>query len=85
MAMSNAAKFNQGGMPNQLAASVAGAIASGASQNANVQALTALTGAFGTTGNAIADVGGSFVQATLNNNFRALEDKVNAIIAALKT
>lgn len=85
MPMSNAAKFNQGGMPNQLAATVAGAIASGASQNANVQALTPLTGAFGTTGSAIADVTATFSQTILNNNFRALEDKLNAVIAALKT
>ncbi len=43
-----------------------------------------LTGAFGTPGNAIVAVGASFSQTTLNNNFRALEDKINAIIAALK-
>lgn len=43
-----------------------------------------LTGASGTTGNAIVDVGASFNQTTLNNNFRALEDKINAILAALK-
>jgi hypothetical protein len=45
--------------------------------------IVALTGSFGTTGDAIADVGGSFSQTTLNNNFRAIEDKVNAIHAAL--
>ncbi len=53
--------------------------------NTAVVALTPLTGASGTTGNAIADVGASFHQTTLNNNFRALEDKVNAIIAALQS
>ena len=42
-----------------------------------------LTGTSGSAGDAIADVGGSFSQTTLNNNFRALEDKVNAIHAAL--
>lgn len=46
--------------------------------------IAALTGASGTTGNAIVDVGASFSQTTLNNNFRALEDKINAVIAALK-
>lgn len=53
--------------------------------NTAVVALTPLTGASGTTGNAIVDVGASFSQTTLNNNFRALEDKVNAIIAALQS
>jgi hypothetical protein len=47
-------------------------------------AITPLTGAFGTTGDAIVDVTGAFVQATLNNNFRRLEDKINALIAASK-
>ncbi len=54
-------------------------------RNTAVVALTPLTGASGTTGNAIVDVGASFNQSTLNNNFRALEDKVNAIIAALQS
>lgn len=47
-------------------------------------AVTSLTGAFGTPGDAIADVGGAFAQATLNNNFRALEDKVNTILVRLR-
>lgn len=46
--------------------------------------VTALTNSNGTADNTIADVGASFSQATLNNNFRDLSDKVNAIIAALK-
>lgn len=45
--------------------------------------VTALTGAFGTTGDAIADVGTAFNQATLNANFRRVEDKINAIRTAL--
>lgn len=45
--------------------------------------ITVLTGSFGTTGDAISDVTASFDQTILNNNFRALEDKVNAIHAAL--
>lgn len=60
----------------QIDASVAG--------KSQVTALTPLTGAFGTTSSAIVDVGASFNQTTLNNNFRALEDKINAAIAALK-
>ena len=47
-------------------------------------ALTPLTGTFGVAGDPIVDVTGSFVQVNLNNNFRRLEDKINAIIAALK-
>ncbi|MFF5703400.1 hypothetical protein ACFY7H_12965 [Streptomyces sp. NPDC012794] len=46
--------------------------------------VTPLTNSNGTGDNTIADVGASFSQATLNNNFRDLSDKVNAIIAALK-
>lgn len=46
--------------------------------------VTTLTNANGTADNTIADVGASFNQATLNNNFRDLSDKVNAIITALK-
>jgi hypothetical protein len=52
--------------------------------NPTLTAIVPLTGAFGSTGNAIADVTGTFSQTILNNNFRALEDKVNAILAALK-
>ncbi len=44
----------------------------------------ALTAATGTASNTISDVGASFTQATLNNNFKSLADKVNAILALLK-
>lgn len=47
-------------------------------------AVTPLTNANGTPDNTIADVGAAFSQTTLNNNFRDLSDKVNAIITALK-
>lgn len=47
-------------------------------------AVAALTNANGTGDNTIADVGAAFSQTTLNNNFRDLSDKVNAIITALK-
>jgi len=46
---------------------------------------TNITGQTGTAGSVIADVGGSFTQATLNSNFRVVSDKINAVIAALKT
>lgn len=51
---------------------------------AQITALAALTGAFGSTGNAIVDVTATPTQTLVNNNFRVLEDKINAIIAALK-
>lgn len=54
------------------------------SANANLQAIVALTAATGTTGNTVADVGAAFNQTTLNNNFKVLADKVNAILAQLK-
>ena len=48
-------------------------------------AITDLTAASGTGDNTVADVGGSFSQTTLNNNFQDLAAKVNAILAALRT
>lgn len=38
-----------------------------------------LTGTFGSTGTAISDVGASFNQTTLNNNFRVLRDAYNKL------
>lgn len=52
--------------------------------SAPVAAITDLTAATGTTGNTVNDVGASFSQTTLNNNFKVLADKINAINAALK-
>lgn len=47
-------------------------------------AVTALTDSTtGTADNTLADVGGSFSQATLNNNFADLAAKVNALLAIL--
>lgn len=46
-------------------------------------AIPVLTGAFGSTGSAIVDATATFSQSITNNNNRALEDKINAIIAAL--
>jgi hypothetical protein len=43
-----------------------------------------ITGAFGSSGNSIADASGAFSQTILNNNFRVLEDKINAILAILQ-
>lgn len=59
---------------------------SGRFQNGvKVAGITPLAAATGTASDTIADVGGSFTQATLNNNFKSQADKINAIIAALDT
>lgn len=44
-----------------------------------------LTHSVGTSDGTVADVGAAFNQTTLNNNFRDLSDKVNAILAALRS
>ena len=46
--------------------------------------IASLTAATGTASNTVADVGGAFTQATLNNNFKSLADKQNAVIVALR-
>ena len=48
-----------------------------------VAGINSLTAATGTASDTIADVGGAFNQATLNNNFKSQADKINAILAAL--
>jgi len=48
--------------------------------DANCGIKTILTAATGTPGDTIADVTGSFVQATLNNNFASLAAKVNYLL-----
>lgn len=47
-------------------------------------AIVSLTAASGTADNTVADVGSSFNQATLNNNFADLAAKVNAILVELR-
>jgi hypothetical protein len=44
--------------------------------------LTDSTG--GTAGDTVGDVGGSFSQATLNNNFATLTERLNDVISALR-
>lgn len=46
--------------------------------------IVALTAATGTASDTVADVGASFAQATLNNNFKSISDKLNAVIAELQ-
>jgi uncharacterized tellurite resistance protein B-like protein len=38
----------------------------------------------GTADGTVADVGAAFNQTTLNNNFRDVSDKLNAVLAALR-
>ncbi len=82
--MSDIRRLVESTMVPPLAKEVARQIDGAVASKSQVTALTPLTGAFGSTSSAIVDVGASFSQATLNNNFRALEDKINAVIAALK-
>lgn len=44
-----------------------------------------ITNANGVTGSTIVDVTATPTQVTINNNFRVLSDKVNAIIAILQS
>jgi hypothetical protein len=48
-------------------------------------AVTNLSNSFGTGDDTIADVTGTYNQTILNNNFRDLSDKINAILTALKS
>lgn len=57
----------------------------GTNANTAVQALVALTDSSGgTPSNTIADVPGTYTEATLANQIASLTAKINAIIAALK-
>lgn len=47
-------------------------------------AIADLVHAVGTADGTVADVGAAFAQATLNDNFRDLSTKVNAILAVLR-
>lgn len=47
-------------------------------------AVTSLTGAVGTPGDAIVDVTGTPTQATINNNFASIRDKLNLVITRLR-
>lgn len=49
-----------------------------------IAAEVVLTAATGTPSTTITDVGGAFNQATLNNNFKSLADKLNNVINLLK-
>ena len=82
--MANARRLTALGTPPELAVETAKQIDTAVKSKTQVAALTPLTGAFGSTGSAIVDGTATYSQTITNNNNRALEDKINAIIAALK-
>lgn len=47
-------------------------------------AIPDLAASVGVADGTLADVGAAFNQTTLNNNFRDVQDKLNAILAALR-
>lgn len=59
-----------------------GAITNNGTQATAIASLT--DSSTGTANDTVTDVGGSFTQATLNNNFADLAAKINAILAALR-
>lgn len=66
----------------ELRLTTSGTITAAGTQASAIADLTDST--TGTANNTLTDVGGSFAQATLNNNFADLAAKVNAILAALR-
>ena len=58
--------------------------AGAAREGGQVAAVAPLTEGPGTSNGTVADVGASFNQGTLNDNFKDLSTKVNAIITAMK-
>ena len=64
---------------NVLAAQVRSVLTNGADWTNTV----ALTAATGTASNTISDVGATFSQTTLNNNFKSLAAKVNELITLI--
>lgn len=53
-------------------------------ENYTEAAVASLTMTVGTADNTLADVGASFNQTTLNNNFRDVGEKLNAILVELR-
>lgn len=54
-------------------------------ENYTVPTVANLAATVGTADGTIADVGAAFNQANLNDNFRDVADKLNAVLAALRT
>lgn len=64
---------------NVLAAQVRNVLANGGTWTD----VASLTAASGTASNTVSDVGATFSQTTLNNNFRSLAAKVNELITLI--
>lgn len=74
------------GMAPELATEVAAQIESAIASDAGIAALVSLTdNTGGTPSNTLADVPGTYTEATLANQLASLAGKVNAIITALKS
>jgi hypothetical protein len=72
-------------LASEVATQIADAEAGATAAKAEIAALVALTDSSGgTPSDTIADVPGSYTEATLANQLASLTAKVNAIIAALK-
>lgn len=83
--MADVRRLAELGMATELAKEVASQIGRGTASKPEIAALVALTDSSGgTAGDTIADVPGSYTEATLANQLASLAGKVNAIIAALK-
>lgn len=81
--MADARRLAELGMATELAKELATQIDAAAAAGTAIGALTVLTDSSGgTPGNTIADVPGSYTEATLANQLASLTAKVNAIINA---
>jgi hypothetical protein len=81
----NVRRLAANSMVPQLAQEVVNQIEGATNTKAEIAALVALTDSSGgTAGDTIADVPGTYTEATLANQLASLAAKVNAIIAALK-
>lgn len=58
----------------------AGLLAASTTSEVTITTIGALTAATGVASNTIADVTGAFDQTILNNNFKSLAEKINAIL-----
>ena len=83
--MSDTRRLVELGMVPELAKEVASQIDAAVAAKSQVAALTTLTDSSGgTAGATIADVPGSYTEATLANQLASLTAKVNGLISALK-
>lgn len=83
--MANKRRLAELGVATPLASELATQIDAAVAAKAQVAALVSLTdNSGGTASDTIADVPGSYTEATLANQIASMTAKINAIIAALK-